>query len=287
MNIRLLEVGEEEKWYRLFDEESGELFTREVGYRAETHIVCEEGNEFIGGMELIIDEPSQIFLYNPSARDEEPSRIISGLVIKGIEVAKSLKCRQIFGLLYELPNKEIVVSAFNKLGFQFALEKVVYKLNPANYREFNTNIILTYRSLKELSESDFIGAMEYAYEADVFDSDAPSCFSELKRRALNTQNFFPADWEIAYLKEQLVGLTMPQLHDNKATEGSNFYVGVVLSSRNRGLGKILQQRAIHALMKRGAKVILGSCDIKNIPMIKIFESLNYQFEGYQYFYQYK
>ncbi|GAI16007.1 unnamed protein product, partial [marine sediment metagenome] len=64
MQARFLQTGEEKKWYDLMDEEFSESFTQLSDYRPQSHIVVEESNRFIGGMELIIDEPEQVFLFN-------------------------------------------------------------------------------------------------------------------------------------------------------------------------------------------------------------------------------
>ena len=80
---------------------------------------------------------------------------------------------------------------------------------------------------------------------------------------------------------------MPQLHDEKGECGSNFYVGVISRLRKKGIGKMLQRRAIERLIKREAKSILGSTSVQNTSMIKIFKSLRYEFMEYRYFYCYK
>jgi ribosomal protein S18 acetylase RimI-like enzyme len=112
-------------------------------------------------------------------------------------------------------------------------------------------------------------------------------FSGLKRMAIKSRRFYPEDWEVAYIENQAVGITMPQLHDEKGECGSNFLVGVIPEVRKKGIGKILQRRAIKRLMKRGAGLIVGSTHVKNTPMIRIFEALGYEFVEYQYFYCYK
>jgi hypothetical protein len=57
MQVRFLQAGEEKKWCDLMDEEFSESFTQLSDYRLQSHIVVEEDNRFIGGMELIIDYP--------------------------------------------------------------------------------------------------------------------------------------------------------------------------------------------------------------------------------------
>ena len=65
------------------------------------------------------------------------------------------------------------------------------------------------------------------FDADFFDSDAKSCFAELKINAVESGRFYPEDWEIAYVKDKPIGLTLPQLHDAEGEIGSNFYLGVL------------------------------------------------------------
>lgn len=288
MQARFLQIGEEKKWYDLMDEEFSESFTQLSDYRLQSHIVVEEDNRFIGGMELIIDDPELVFLFNPIVKGKDTPSVFEYLLCKGIEAAQSLDVQKIFSLIHESNNKfKIIQTVLQNLEFELGMKKVLYQRKPTPLFVYKSNLRLTYKSLKEVGEEDFVKMLEKIYQPDIFESDPQECFFGLKRMAVKTRRFYPEDWEVTYTENQAVGITMPQLHDEKGEQGSNFYLGVVPKARGKGIGKILQQKAVETLIKRGAKGIIGSTDIKNTPMIRIFKSLGYEFVEYQYFYCYK
>ena len=288
MQARFLQAGEEKKWYDLMDEEFSESFTQLSDYRLQSHIVVEESNRFIGGMELIIDYPEQIFLFNPIVKGKDTPSVFEHLLHNGIEAAHSLDVQKIFSLIHESNDKfKIIQAVLLKLKFSLGLKKVLYQRKPIPLFVYKSNLRLVYKSLGQVGEEDFVKMLGKIYQPDIFESDPKKCFFGLKREAGKTGRFYPEDWEVAYIENQAVGVTMPQLHDEKGEQGSNFYLGVVPKARDKGIGKILQQKAVETLIKRGAKGIIGSTDIKNTSMIRIFKSLGYEFVEYQYFYCYK
>jgi len=288
MLVRFLQVGEEKKWYDLMDEEFSESFTQLSDYRPQSHIVVEEDNRFVGGMELIIDDPEQVFLFNPIVKGKDMPSVFEHLLHKGIEAAQSLDVQKIFSLIHESNDKfKIIQTVLSKFKFNLGLKKVLYQRKPKPLFVYKSDLYLVYKSLKEIGEEDFVKMLEKIYQPDIFESDPKKCFFGLKRGAVKTRRFYPEDWEVAYIENQAVGITMPQLHDEKGKYGSNFYVGVISGLRKKGIGKMLQRRAIERLIKRGVKLIMGSTHFENTPMIRIFESLAYEFAEYQYFYCYK
>ena len=288
MQARFLQTGEEKKWYDLMDEEFSESFTQLSDYRLQSHIVVEEDNRFIGGMELIIDDPELVFLFNPIVKGKDTPSVFEYLLCKGIEAAQSLDVQKIFSLIHESNDKlETIQAVLSKLKFNLGLKKVLYQRKPIPLFVYKSDLHLTYKSLKEVGEENFVKMLGKIYQPDIFESNPQECFQGLKGRSIKIGRFYPEDWEVAYIETQAVGVTMPQLHDEKGECGSNFYVGVMPGLRRKGIGKMLQKRAIERLIKRGVKSILGSTSVQNTSMIKIFKSLRYEFVEYQYFYCYK
>lgn len=288
MQARFLRAGEEKKWYDLMNEEFGESFTQLFDYRLQSHIVVEENNRFVGGMELIIDDPELVLLFNPIVKGKDRSSVFEYLLRKGIEGAQSLDVQKIFGLIHESNDKfKIIQTVLQNLEFELGMKKVLYQRKPTPFSVHKSNVRFTYKSLKEVGEEDFVKTLEKIYQPDIFESDPKKCFFGLKRMAVKSRRFYPEDWEVTYAENQAVGITIPQLHDEKGEIGSNFYVGVLPGLRKKGIGKMLQRRAIERLIKRDVILIVGSTYFENTPMIRIFESLGYEFAEYQHFYCYK
>jgi RimJ/RimL family protein N-acetyltransferase len=286
MHARFLQEGEDMKWFELLGEESRRFFTQEPDYRPESHIVVERDNIIVGCMELIIEEPELILLFNPKVKVIPALRLI---VCRGIETTKSLGVRIIGSLIYESNAQfSVIERLLPDLGFVFGMKKALYQLKAAITSDAGGIPSLTYRSLAQVAETQFVEVFEKIYQPDIFDfdPDPARCFEDLKKMAARTKRFHPEDWEIAYVAAKPVGITMPQLHDEKAQCGSNYYVGVVLEERGKGLGKALQKRAVETLFRKGVHTIVGSTDVRNKPMLKIFESLGYEHIEHQYFYRY-
>ncbi len=283
--MRFLRRGEGRKWLEMLREESGRDFTLATGYRLESHIVVEKDDKLAGGIALIIEEPELVILFNPTARNDDA---IDPLIRKGLAVAKSLNAQTIAALIHGSNRKfPMITEILFRHDFFLGLKKELHELEPAVYSPARVGTSITFRSIGQITEDTFVGIFKAVYEPDIFQGDAEKCFAELKKNAVHTGHFHPEDWELAYVGDKPVGITMPQLHDADAEIGSNFYLGLVPDERRKGLGKLLQQRAVETLIRRGVGLIVGSTDVKNIPMIRIFKHLGYQFAEHQYFFIYR
>ncbi|UCG29166.1 MAG: GNAT family N-acetyltransferase [candidate division WOR-3 bacterium] len=266
----------------MLGEEPGRDFTLAMDYMPESHIVVEEDGRLSGGMVLIIELPEMVFLFNPRTENDI---ILDPLVCKGIDAAKSLNANTIVSLLH---GSNIQFSAIEEVllrhGFILSLKKELYELKPAKYSPAGVDSSVVYKSIGQITEEMFVKIFKAVYEPDIFESDAEKCYADLKKNATNTGHFYPEDWQLAYVGDKPVGLTMPQLHDADVEIGSNFYLGLVPEERRKGLGTLLQRRAVETLIRRGVGLIGGSTDAKNTPMIKILEHLGYQFAEHQFFF---
>jgi len=284
MHARFLKKGEDKKWFDLEGEESSELFTQAPDYRLESHIVVETDDKFVGGIDLIIEEPDLLILFNPKVVNDDALNL---LLCKAIKTAKSLRMNKIFSLIHGSNDRFQTIDRMLKGSkFVFGMKKILYQLEPVAFSDTGSDSPLAYKSLGQVSEDSFIEIFKAVHQPDIFESDAEKCFVDLKKSAAKTKRFYPEDWEIAFLGTTYVGIILPQLHDEGARQGSNFYLGVVPEQREKGFGKALQRRAVETLIKRRAKMIVGSTATKNTAMIKVFQSLGYEFAEYQYFYKY-
>ncbi len=283
MHARFLEKGEEQEWFDLMGEESEELFTQKADYRKESHIVVEKDNKFVAGMHLIIDEPDSVMLFNPKLKVDHA---LGPLLRKAIETAISLRVDKIYSLVHESNDRfQILDRTLKETGFVFGIRKILYELKSRTFPDSDI-APLAYAPLSQDNTACFKNIFKKIFQPDgFFESDAERYFSDLKKSAIKTKRFYAEDWEIACHGGKHVGITMPQLHDEGGEIGSNFYVGVVREHRNKGFGRALQRRAIETLRRRGAKMIVGSTGAENRAMIRVFESLGYEFSEYQRFYK--
>ena len=285
MRVRFLQRGEEKKWYDLMGDESDASFTQTSDYCWQSHIVVEDNNIFVGGMELIIDKPEFVILFNPIVKSDNTLSITKHLLYKGIETAKSMNTQKLFSLIHKSNDQfKVIQNALQDLNFKLGMEKNLYRRKPEPVAMPEHISPLVYRSLKEIGDKNFLEIFKRVYEPDIFESDFRKGFWCLKRMAQRSKRFYPEDWELAFINDEAVGLTLPQLHDEHGELGSNFHLGVIKNYRKKGIGSTLQRRAIMSLIKRGVKSIVGSTYTKNHAMINIFRALSYDFIEHQYFY---
>ncbi len=199
---------------------------------------------------------------------------------RGDEIARGL-----FGALAEhLPDPQVRVYAedneedrplrrwLEPAAFEVSREKVVTgcALPLDETVELQGLSVLT---LDELGEVAFAAALEAAARDDPFQPDGPrDAIAELRDLVAYAGDAFdPKGWYVVRDGEETVGVVLPQVFGDAPEEGSLFYVGVAPPFRGRGLGRLLHAFGLQALGRRGAKGYVGSSDVRNAPMLHIFE----------------
>lgn len=131
---------------------------------------------------------------------------------------------------------------------------------------------LQYKSITELSreeiESALASAMQDSKARDISGDKGWSELEDFKDFAGNA--YHPETWVVAYSGEAPIGVIFAQRYHDKLEEGSIFFIGVLPSSRGKGLSKILHAKGLEMLASLGVKEYVGSTDIQNEPMIRTF-----------------
>jgi len=126
-------------------------------------------------------------------------------------------------------------------------------------------------SLQEAGREEFIAAMRHCSADDPFaeeGSDAAQEFDELVEYAGTA--FDPNDWFIARDKEGRIGIILPQIYADRPSEGTLFLIGVAPERRGVGWGTILHAHGLALLAERGAQRYVGSTDLRNERMVRVF-----------------
>ncbi|GAI16002.1 unnamed protein product, partial [marine sediment metagenome] len=66
---------------------------------------------------------------------------------------------------------------------------MLYQRKPIPLSVYKSDLHVTYKSLKEVGEEDFIKIFRRIYQPDIFESDPKKCFFGLKRGAVKTGRF--------------------------------------------------------------------------------------------------
>lgn len=132
---------------------------------------------------------------------------------------------------------------------------------------------LTRHSLREIGERAFAAALEAAAQDDPFqpegEHDALQELHDLIDYA--GKAYDPSGWFVLREEGQTVGVVLPQSYAKSPEEGSVFYIGVTPPFRGRGFGWRIHALGLQALSERGVKRYVGSSEIRNGPMLRVFE----------------
>lgn len=77
---------------------------------------------------------------------------------------------------------------------------------------------------------------------------------------------------IFYREHEPLGISIPHIEANTTEEGRMFYFGVVPEHRGKGFGKLFHLYSLALLKNMNATFYVGSTDVNNEYMIRIFQS---------------
>lgn len=135
---------------------------------------------------------------------------------------------------------------------------------------------LAFRSLPEVGEEAFIGAIAATYEGTRdswltanIEKHGTVGAARTDFREYQALDHSPEWWELAYTEDgALAGVIIPARNPREAVIA---YVGVAPEQRGRGVAARLVRRGTEQLLAAGAQQIGGDCDRDNVAMVKAFE----------------
>jgi ribosomal protein S18 acetylase RimI-like enzyme len=300
ISVRFLQKGEDTLWRKCrfsttpLEKADESPFTAQPTFRSETHLVAKQEGRVVGKMEYILNEPHIAVLVDPIVVPDAPiKKVAYSLLSKGIQVARSLNVRRILVILQEsLPYLQELLLLMPTWGFRPLWQKNKYTLNPKDLpplSDLPAWMELEFVPFKGLDDQVFLQTLNVTLQETLSREDEGEnavamveMFIEMCRK---DGNYFPEDWEIALVKSEPVGVVLPAFLDPNRDNAGNLFIGVIPKARGQGLGKLLHYRGLQTIGKRGVRKYLSSTDSSNMPMIKIFESLNYQLVGIQHYFE--
>jgi ribosomal protein S18 acetylase RimI-like enzyme len=144
-------------------------------------------------------------------------------------------------------------------------------------------------SLTDLGDREFRSYLDRASEGDVFeDKDDRNPEREFRELIEYAGKALDRDlWRVMLEDGEPVGVVLPQADEECPTEGSLFYIGVLPAHRGKGLGRRLHAASLALLAAAGLEKCLGSSDVRNVAMLRVFAAKGCPVKGTQVYFRVK
>lgn len=152
--------------------------------------------------------------------------------------------------------------------------KIKYSKNlfTRNLRTFSPNYkdIFKYKSFNELELYKLHKLFKHCIEGSIEDYARFRNYSKkLKRLVRNVYDY--ENWKVALLNNTAIGIIMPHVFPEDPKLGTLLNIGIRPKYRGKGYGRIIHAHGLELLKQMGAKKYLGSTEITNYAMVKVFE----------------
>lgn len=194
------------------------------------------------------------------------------LLNESIEMMKKQGAKTVNYQLHsdEKGNLALKKELLETVGMENIQKKKSFYLEKNSFNSVNQNR-LTYKSLEEIGEEKFIGIIKKVTRETLDKEDELSVLNfgaeEHARNHFNdlkSIDFSPENWFIAYNKNNIIGLVIPQKFNNKV--GAINYIGVISEERGQGYVIDLLDKGIKNLFERDVSKIIADIDVQNFPM---------------------
>lgn len=133
---------------------------------------------------------------------------------------------------------------------------------------------LTLLPLSQAGQAQFQDIMLRASAGDPFHTTTAATAQQEFQDLIGSAGplYRPDFWFIAQQDGVEVGLILPQQYPDEPGTGTLFYIGVLPAFRGRHLGRALHALGLQLLARRGATLYVGSTDLQNHSMLRIFQA---------------
>ena len=249
--------------------------------------VTEDDNQFLGRIiyGVFEEEPYDFKIWGMKLVNLQNNveELGSKLLSDSIKEMKKNKFKTIEYHLYSVADSfEEYKNIFLKSGFEKTQEKKSFLLDKIVLIDTSTR--LSYKTLNEIGEDEFINAIERV-TVDTLDKDDRSSINEYgsKQAAityfnmLKDMDFNKEWWRVAYnSSNEFVGLVVPQMF--RADLGCINYIGVSPDQRGKGYIDDLLLEGSRILHKNKITKIIADIDEGNFPIEKSLLKLGYQYK---------
>ena len=282
LHVRSLRPGEDAAWFAVRVPRNGVVtaFTSAPGFRSDAHLLAERDGAPVGRMESLLLEPHEATLVHPLVADSADFEVVTDALVKeGLRVAAALDVAEIELLIMEsMPRSDELRARAAGWGFVPHQSKAFYRAPVADVRWELAALPsgLAFRSATSEDDPRLVAALGRVLRGSWEDDRDPAAhLKSYVTRCRADGCLHVDDWETLEDPSGPLGVVIPALADASHEVGTNFYVGLVPEARGRGLGAAIHLRGLATLRDRGAKRFIGSTDLRNTPMRRVFENVGY------------
>lgn len=242
----------------------------------------EEEGKTVGriGYWASLDNPMELHIFGLVLpwNDDNCQLIGQKLISESIEKMKKQGVKTVNYQLHSDEGKAFILTKqiVELIGMEEIQAKKRFVLTKNSFQHKDNNRLL-YKSLKEVGQSLFIETIEKVttktLDRRLFGGKeaAKNHFHDLKSLDFSVEN-----WFIAYLRDQIIGLIIPQ----KLTDdiGAINYIGVIPDERGQGYVIDLLDQGIKNLFRRSMEKIIADIDELNYPMEQALLKVGFQKE---------
>jgi ribosomal protein S18 acetylase RimI-like enzyme len=160
----------------------------------------------------------------------------------------------------------------NRFMKESGLKKYSKQSFSKNLKDFKSNYedIFEYRSPGEAGLLKFFRASRTSADNPIKQyKQFQKYFNKIKKYLRNDTDI--ENWKIVSLKKINIGVIMPYVFPENPKQGTILNFGLKPEFRGRGYGRIVHAKALELLKEMGVKKYLGSTEITNHAMLRIFE----------------
>ena len=183
----------------------------------------------------------------------------------------------------ENPQSEPTNKFLETNGFSITRKKAFFQKDLRDYI-FSYSDKFAYRSLADVGLDFFLEVLDVV---TINDDERTGSAKEFLQELIDMagESYNNQNWFIAFELDSPIGLLLPQAFDDDTYEGSIFYIGILPQYRNQGLGKILHAKGLSKLKLLGCNNYVGSTDVSNQSMLKVFDHNHCEQTSTQLFYK--
>jgi len=161
-----------------------------------------------------------------------------------------------------------IISFLEHTGFMVKFVKILYQKN-LNKDEAKYKDLFSYHPISEIGLTNFLNIFDKAKESkEEAPGETETTFNDLLEYAGDKYN--PANWYAVRRGNKNIGVILPVFYPDKDKWGTVFHIGLLPEERNKGYGRIMHSKSLDILKKQGAVKYIGSTNINNKPMIRLF-----------------